>query len=1089
MPHLNLFLLGTPRVTADGQPAPISRRKAVALLAYLAMTGGPHSRDALAAFLWPDFDPGSAFAYLRTTLWTLNRALSGAVDAERDQVGLQPGYEVDVSRFRALAAGARAELEQAAALYAGDFMAGFSLPDSPEFDEWQLLQRESLRRELGVVLHRLVSLSAGETDAIEPARRWVALDPLNEAAQRVLMAAYQAAGQRAAALRQYETCRALLRRELDIEPEADTLALYHAIQAGQPLPEGVLLAAPPVVQAAPTNGARPAPRYTLPAQPTVFVGRERELADIASRLADPTCRLLTLIGPGGIGKTRLSLQAAAQAAPGYDYGACFVPLAPVGDAEYLLPAVADALDFTVREGDPKTQLLQFLAGKRLLLVMDNFEHLLDGAELVADMLRAAPGLTVLATSRERLGLQEEWLYDLEGLPYPHSDLCDFDDCAAVQLFLHSARRVAATFRLKDSDRPHVAHICQLVYGMPLGIELAAGWLPVLSPEDIAAEIERSLDFLAAAVRNLPPRHQSLQAVFATSWERLSPMEQRVLSRLAIFRGGFEREAAQAVADASLPLLLSLVGKSLVRRVPSGRFELHELIRQFAETRLVGDERDRASHLHSVYYARWLRGQESRLKGRDQLAALDAIEAEIGNLRAAWHRAAAHRDTVILQQLIAGMQVFYVIRQRPTEYKELALWALGQFGAGPLTLDDTVLVAQFQVWQAGALLWFGHVEAAHPLLRAAAHTLRPIERPDLALTWLTLADHFIFPNSVTMEDGRRWAQRALAAFEAQGDEWGIAQALRVVGNVYHHYIHYQDSRDYYRRSLEISRKIGDVWGEGEALKSLGEVAYTLGDYPEAERLFHDGAALSRTVGNVGATAWGLGRLAEAVSVQGRYDEALRLVQQAVELWQQLGNSSGADWQRLHLGWLAQREGRLDDARAIYRQSLATFRALDEPNGIIWSLNYLSNLERLSGSRTEAYRLAAESLAAAERLGTPWEQAGAYYSLGKAAMALDNLDEARQHLRWAVMLAAGAKSAMMLTRHLVGVARLWLYTGQPEAAAEILVVVQRHPATWQSARDDAERLLGLLPPDIAAAAQQREPLPALEALALDVSERLL
>ncbi|MBZ0287776.1 MAG: SARP family transcriptional regulator, partial [Anaerolineae bacterium] len=339
----------------------------------------------------------------------------------------------------------------------------------------------------GDALQKLVNnlMETGDLQAaIIQARKWLALDSLNEAAHRCLMRLYHDSGQRSAALRQYQECMDTLKRELGAQPEAETTALYRAIQEGRSLtaiePDKGLK--PPVSGAVPTTLADAMPQYTLPVQTTPFVGRERELDEIARLLADPNCHLLTLVGPGGIGKTRLALQAAAQSVGHYEQGACFVPLAGVSKDEYLIPALADALRFTMRrENDSKEQLLAFLATKNLLLVMDNFEHLLDGVGLIADILSAAPGVAILATSRERLGLQEEWLYEIQGLDYPHNgDTADLEAYDAVDLFMRSARRAKPNFKLRDADKPAIARICQLVDGMPLAVELAAAWLQMLT---------------------------------------------------------------------------------------------------------------------------------------------------------------------------------------------------------------------------------------------------------------------------------------------------------------------------------------------------------------------------------------------------------------------------------------------------------------------------------------------------------------------------------------------------------------------------------------------------------------------------------
>ena len=351
---------------------------------------------------------------------------------------------------------------------------------------------------------------------------------------------------------------------------------------------------PPALSAAPLPGqTRPARRSNLPAAPTPLVGRESELAALTQLLDNPQCRLLTLVGPGGIGKTRLAIEAAAARREVFVDGVVLASLAAVNSPTFMLPALASALGFSFYGStNPRNQLLNHLSEKQMLLVLDNLEQLLEGVELVADILRRAPGLKLLATSRERLNLLGEWVVEVQGLAVPPAGQAKgVEECSAVALFVQSARRAKAGFALRAGDEPAVAHICRLVEGMPLAIELAASWVRMLSCQEIAREIEHNLDFLVASTRDLPERHRSLWAVFDHSWKLLSGEEQRELSQLSVFRGGFTRQAAEAVAGASLAALSSLVTKSLVRRASAlddlTYYDLHELVRQYAHVQLRG----------------------------------------------------------------------------------------------------------------------------------------------------------------------------------------------------------------------------------------------------------------------------------------------------------------------------------------------------------------------------------------------------------------------------------------------------------------------------------------------------------------------
>jgi predicted ATPase/DNA-binding SARP family transcriptional activator len=658
MSDLKLFLFGSPRLERDGAPLPLKRRKAVALLTYLAMTGEVHNREALAALFWPDYDASRGRAYLRRDLAEINTLLGeGWLMADREQIGLDRSANlwVDVARFQQLLATCQAHdhpvnevcpdclslLAEAVELYHGDFLAGFTLPDAADFDEWQFFQTESLRQALAEALEKLVGgyCVQGEfKQAVPYARRWASLDPLHGPAQQQLMQVYAWAGQQAAALRQYDEYARILDEEIGVSPDEEIIALYEAVKAKQlpPLPQAGEQGSKGAeeeerhdteVSLASLHSCTPVPPHNLSAQSTPFIGREAELTDVQQLILNGSeCRLLTLIGPGGIGKTRLAIQAAWQVATeaieAFPYGIYFIPLAPVGAAEFLVQTIAEALHFSFYTGSsPKTQLLNYLCEKEVLLILDDFEHLLNdvgAVNLLSEILANAPKGKLLVTSRERLNLQEEWVIEIGGLPFPEIDTAEFletqrvqspviESYDALQLFVQSARRASVGFSLSAENVSYVVRICQLVGGMPLGIELASAWVRMLPCREIAQEIERNLDFLTTPVRNIPERHQSLRAVFEHSWKLLTPVERHLFRKLSVFRGGFRREAAEVVADASLILLSALIDKSLLRRNTAGRYEMHHLLGQYAAEKLeeVINEKVQVQAQHARYYATFL----------------------------------------------------------------------------------------------------------------------------------------------------------------------------------------------------------------------------------------------------------------------------------------------------------------------------------------------------------------------------------------------------------------------------------------------------------------------------------------------------
>jgi DNA-binding SARP family transcriptional activator/predicted ATPase len=602
MPRLSLSLLGPFKATLDGSPVTgFESDKVRALLAYLAAEADrPHRRETLAGLLWPERTDRAASANLRNALANLRRAIgdrgasAGAgpplllITRETIQFNREGDQVVDVATFRALLQAGREreptddELEQAIALYRGCFLEGLTVRGSPAFDDWSLIVRERCQREMLAALQRLSERyeARGEYGrACDYAWRQVELEPWQEKAHRRLMRLLALDGQRGAALAQYKVCRRQLAEELGVEPARETTLLYERIRDGVETPAPVST-----------------PRHNLPSQLVPLVGREGEVREITARLRDPSCRLLTLVGAGGSGKTRLALEAAARQADDYAQGVFFVPLAPLRSAEGLAPTVAQALGFAFHAGsDPRQQLLDYLRHRNLLLILDNFEHLLsspangaerrEAAEWVVELLETASGVKALVTSRARLNARGETLLPIGGLDVPPRTAPPYDaepeteddtqptrrgeDAAqysAVQLFVQSARRLRPGFAPTDEDLWHVAQICQRVAGMPLGILLAASWIEMLSPAQILTQLRTlSIDFLRTNWRDVPERQQSMRAVFDHSWRLLSEREQELFAALSVFRGSFTHQAAQSVTGASLFELMSLVHKSLLQR--------------------------------------------------------------------------------------------------------------------------------------------------------------------------------------------------------------------------------------------------------------------------------------------------------------------------------------------------------------------------------------------------------------------------------------------------------------------------------------------------------------------------------------------
>jgi predicted ATPase/DNA-binding SARP family transcriptional activator len=1109
MAQLFIRLFGYPQCLIDDVPIKVERRKTLALVAYLAVSCGAGSpgcgREQLAALLWPDCSQEQSSAYLRQALWDFGKSVDFAkpVDPGRPAGGwltkntqylcLEPqaNLRVDVNEFTASLAewrqsgtdpaASRSILEEAVAYYQNDFLAGFTLRDSPAFDDWQTLQAESLRIELGHALEVLVGYCAGQADfqaALAHARRWLELDPLNEAAHRALMRLYARSGQHNAALRQYETCQRLLQDQLGVPPDTQTAALFERLQAGvlapgfpetapaqlpsqpapavataqarpagtvtflftdiegstrlwenqpeampaafarqeaivrsamaehggyvykmigdafqvafatapaalaaalaaqrallaepwgaigslkvrmalcigvteerdddyvgpvlnrmarmmnaghggqvllnQPtyelvrdhLPEEVTLldlgehrlkdlihpehlyqlVAPDLPQVFPalkSQGSRP---VHLPPQTTTFVGREAELARIAALLEEPECRLISLVGIGGIGKTRLSIQAAAQS-QAFPDGIYFVSLASVAAREGLITTIAEAINLVIHiprigslSADTiQAQLFRYLGEKQVLLVLDNFEQLTACADFLQELLAAAQGLKLLVTSRESLNLPGEWVLEVAGLAYPGSRAKEnIPQYAAVQLFEKGAQR-SAQFSPTSGDWPAIARICQLVEGMPLAVEMAAAWVKMLSCQEIATEIERDLDFLSAQWRGMPERHRTLRAVFEYSWQLLSDADRRTFCQLSVFQDGFPREAALQVASASLPRLTFLADKSFVRRRPGGRYDIHPLLKQYAAEKLAANQEllSQTRARHARYFTDWLCQTFEQLKGGQQLPALAALRADQRNLRRALEWLVEQHEVERICQTLLPMILFYVMNDRRVVMRatnQLLLAVIKFLEADPA--PGTAYPGLRALLYAAARFFsadYAHLERINPYQQASLEIIS--ELPDCLEKAYALLLNCSGPGILSPQENLDLIQQSIDLFNRLDDAWGAAMAQMVRGDIGNFTLHDNDLARYaYRTSLVAFTRLGNDWGRALSLNGLLLLEY------------------------------GVGNL----------DEAYILGRQCLEIYQQMDNFERLLDVRHVLGDISAKRGEVDEARAYFTANLA------------------------------------------------------------------------------------------------------------------------------------------------------------------------
>jgi DNA-binding NarL/FixJ family response regulator/predicted ATPase len=672
-----------------------------------------------------------------------------------------------------------------------------------------------------------------------------------------------------------------------------------------------------------SKAQQPDSLHNLPAQLTPFIGRKRELAEIVDLLETSTCRLLTLTGPGGIGKTRLALEAGRTIEDDVTFanGVYFVPLQPVSMPDFIVPAIADALQFPFYgEQDPKTQLLRYLGDKCFLLLLDNFEHLLEGADLLPELLDHAPGVKLLLTSRERLHLSEEWVLDICGLPFPSNQAeISLDNNASIQLFAHSARR--AGYVPQAADMTAMVRICQLVEGNPLAIELSAAWSRVMSCAQITDEIVHSLDILTTTLRNTPEKHRSMRAVFEHSWSLLSEEEQRVFRKLSVFRSGFRREAAELVAGASLLTLSTLVDKSLLRIDGDGRYDVQELLRQFSHEHLeTAGEMQSTIAAHSVYFLQFVTQREADIKGRRQREAFDEIEADFENVRLAWGLAVEQQNYQSLERVLESMLWFGFMcanHQRvEVLFERLGTQLIPQPDGNPHPL--WVRLSPRLEWL--RRLRLGYVvnrELSHARLMTCLEIVRACgDQAEIAATLFTLGWLAVRSGDT---DPLPLFEESLSIFTALNDTFYQAWLRFSLGIAFYELGDLDSAIQRFRQCLDLSRGSGDAVGIGYVLFNLADVQLDSGNYAEAEGYLHEVLHFSQESRNLPIMVFSHCYLARILGLKGDLVEARKLAQTGLKLSVDHNDRRGQSEAYSTLGWIACIEGDYIEGKRLCEQS--------------------------------------------------------------------------------------------------------------------------------------------------------------------------
>jgi predicted ATPase/DNA-binding SARP family transcriptional activator len=1014
--ELRLWLLGGFRVRLgprEIEPGAWRLRKARSLVKLLALSPGHRlHREQILEFFWSHLDPGAAANNLRKILYIARRVLASGggphpapyLAVQDDVVILAPtgAAWIDVDAFDLAVGDARRRGDAAAYQAALDLYTGDLLPED-QYESWAAGRREALQQAYLSLLSDLASLYESQGDEARAIHTLVALvsrDPGREEAHRSLMRLYAAAGQRQQALRQYQTLRESLRREFDAEPDEASRRLYDDVLAGrfpQPESRGLTLRRPPL-------DLRSTGRTNLPLPLTSFVGRAAEIAALRDRILNH--RQLTLTGPGGVGKTRLALEVAARVLQEFPDGVWLADLSALADPALVPQAVCSVL--SIREDGGRSLAAavgDYFLARHALLLLDNCEHVAAAcARLTEDVLRRCSDLHVLATSREVLGLHGEAVYRLSPLSVPDvrhppaaGDLMTYE---GVRLFVDRAGLSRPGFGLTEENAPLVARICGHLDGIPLAIELAAARLKALPVEAIAARLDRRLRLLTGGTRTALSRHQTLRAALDWSYDLLSEPERALLRRLCVFAGGFTLDAAQAVGAGEgaddmdvLQVLGSLVDKSMIvleHQEGAARYRLLETMREYVRAKLVeGGEADAAWRAHAEWFLRLAVAAEPELRGANQAAWLDRLEAEHDNLRTALGWWLSQEDDDAGPHMAAALSGYWHARGYLSEGREWLARARGRGGPAipsyqmVLTGAAQLAFAQDDFEQAAALM-----EEAVRLARAGGDSQALM----LSLAW---AGHATWHRDDRAR-ARALCEESEALRPSVGGTWAAAAALAEIATVALHEGDAARGVPLLEDSLRLFRRAGDSAGIAQCLYQLGVQASDQEDYPRAAALMEEALGLQRQLGRKPAVAASLGRLGRIALLRGQYREAVSLLEAGAALAAELGKTWDAAYRKGSLGLAVLALGDIPRAAALFEESLAVHKSAGDKAGMGESLLGLGIVARCRGEWTRARGWLEESLALLRESGSP-AAAAALCHLGLVASAEGDADRAMALLR--------------------------------------------------------------------------------------------
>ncbi len=872
----SLQLFDGPKLLSSGQVVTLNPNRTALLFAYLAYQATWVPRDELLSLFWPDMREAKARQNLRALLYKSSKE-TYAQNFEVEEHQVRYLVQTDVDAFQD--ALSNADWPAAFSLYKGQFLAHYKGNESIEFEDWLEQTRHELQS-----LWRNAALNVAEQalqknnyqQAIHLSEAILKNDFLAEDAVQLLMKAQTLAGNKTAALRIFESFRQELNKELDMQPIPEILELAEAIRTGQLSPATSKQEAAISTSQVKLNTER------LPQPLTPFIGRTLEILELSQLLAEPNTRFITLLGPGGMGKSRLALQLLREQEAKFEAGVAFVALAPLGSADDIAIALAENLTMQlVGELSVEEEVIEFLKTKQMLIVLDNFEHLLAGASFAANLLAQTSQVKIICTSRTVLNIANEYIYDLAGLSIPSTKTAQLEAYDAVEFFLRSARRGRSAFRVEKQDEVHLLHLCQMLQGMPLALELAATWLRMFSLSELVTELERDFDLLESSGSMLNERHKSMRVVFDQSWRLLSEGEQEVLARLAVFQGGFTKEAAVSVASASPRILLSLINKSLLRTTPSGRFSMLEVLKQYAAEKL----KDKTiAKNHATYFLELVNREGQQFRTGNPKAHLMVIEINLENIKKAWRYALKIEAFELISKAEKHLSFYFDLRARLQEGVALFQEAISVLANKE---SHKAILAKVLVSKAILYRWIGQLELSGELCEEA---LTLIEAKDDYATYINALDSlsYAYEYKGQVNEGHELIKQAYdLALESKNTKL-IMNTRRLLAMTEHMMANYEKAEELYQTTLNDFRQSNDAIGIVEILSNYGEMLLELQAVARAKLMFHEALELAIKNGDTGFIPVTKAQLAYCLYKEADYLTAKQYYEEAIEIVNQNGS---------------------------------------------------------------------------------------------------------------------------------------------------------------------------------------------------------